>query len=87
MTSIDGTPEVFDRFFTVSLTTPTISTSSNIRGKLYTINFNLSGKYWGALSPLSSMMAPYSPLPSKGKKDLIYVPQEKYSTVKISEWN
>lgn len=88
MTSIDGTPEVFDRFFTVSLTTPTISTSSNIRGKLYTINFSLSGKFWGALSPLSSMMAPYSPLPSsKGKKDLIYVPQEKYSTVKVSNWN
>lgn len=87
MQSIDGTPEVFDRFYTVSLTTPTISTSSNIRGKLYTINFSLSGKFWGALSPLSSMMSPYSPLPYKETKDLIYVPQEKYSTVKVSNWN
>lgn len=89
MRSIDNTLESFVRYFTVKLD-PNSTYGTNLsvaRGVCYTINFNLSGKYWGALSPLSSMMAPYSPLPTKGNKDLIYVPQEKYSTVKISDWN
>lgn len=89
MRSIDNTLESFVRYFTVKLN-PDATYGTNLsvaRGVCYTINFNLSGKYWGALSPLSSMMAPYSPLPTKGNKDLIYVPQEKYSTVKVSNWN
>ena len=86
MTSIDNTTERFCRYFTVQLNPTSPSTLSVARGKLYNINFTLSGKYWGALSPLSSMMVPYSPLPTKGKKDLIYVSQEKYSTVRVSDW-
>jgi len=93
MRSIEGTDEVFYRFLTVPLKPPTdpatgaiISTLSNKRGTRYTINFTLSGKYFGAMSPLSSMMQPYSPLPSKTTKNLIYVEPEDYSKVKSSEW-
>ena len=93
MRSIEGTDEVFYRFLTVPLKPPTdpatgaiISTLSNKRGTRYTINFTLSGKYFGAMSPLSSMMQPYSPLPSKTTKNLIYVEPEDYSKVKSSVW-
>ena len=93
MKTIEGVDEVFTRFLTVPLNPPTdpithapISTLSNKRGTRYTINFTLSGKYFGAMSPLSSLMQPYSPLPSKTTKNLIYVAPEDYSMVKSSEW-
>ena len=93
MKTIEGVDEVFTRFLTVPLNPPTdpithapISTLSNKRGTRYTINFTLSGKYFGAMSPLSSLMQPYSPLPSKTTKNLIYVAPEDYSTVKSSVW-
>lgn len=93
MKTIEGVDEEFTRFLTVPLNPPTdstthapISTLSNKRGTRYTINFTLSGKYFGAMSPLSSMMQPYSPLPSKTTKNLIYVEPEDYSKVKSSVW-
>ncbi|MFA5541862.1 MAG: fimbrial protein [Bacteroidales bacterium] len=86
MRTIEGTDEVFYRFLTVPLKPPTGSTLSNKRGTRYTINYTLSGKYFGAMSPLSSMMQPYSPLPYKTTKNLIYVEPEDYSKVKSSEW-
>lgn len=86
MKTIEGVDEEFTRFLTVPLNPPTGSTLSNKRGTRYTINFTLSGKYFGAMSPLSSLMQPYSPLPSKSTKNLIYVAPEDYSTVKSSEW-
>lgn len=86
MKTIEGVDEVFTRFLTVPLNPPTGSTLSNKRGTRYTINFTLSGKYFGAMSPLSSLMQPYSPLPSKTTKNLIYVAPEDYSTIKSSVW-
>ena len=86
MRTIEGTDEVFYRFLTVPLKPPTGSTLSNKRGTRYTIEFRLSGKYFGAMSPLSSLMQPYSPLPSKTTKNLIYVAPEDYSTIKSSVW-
>ncbi len=93
MKTIEGVDEVFTRFLTVPLNPPTdsithapISTLSNKRGTRYTINFTLSGKYFGAMSPLSSLMQPYSPLPYKTTKNLIYVAPEDYSTIKSSVW-
>lgn len=93
MRTIEGVDEEFTRFLTVPLNPPTdltthapISTLSNKRGTRYTINFTLSGKYFGAMSPLSSLMQPYSPLPSKTTKNLIYVAPEDYSTIKSSVW-
>lgn len=86
MKTIEGVDEVFTRFLTVPLNPPTGSTLSNKRGTRYTINFTLSGKYFGAMSPLSSLMQPYSPLPYKTTKNLIYVAPEDYSTVKSSVW-
>ena len=85
MKSIEGTDEVFYRFLTVPLN-PTGSNLSNKRGTKYTVTFNLSGKVFGAMSPLSSMMQPYSPTPTKTTKDLIYVEPEMYSDIKVSEW-
>lgn len=86
MISIDGTEERFKRFFSVALIPPTNSTLSVARGKHYKISFKLSGKFFGALSPLSSMMSPFSPIPQKNTNGLIYVPQEKYSKIKVSNW-
>ena len=86
MKTIEGVDEEFTRFLTVPLNPPTGLTLSNKRGTRYTINFTLSGKYFGAMSPLSSLMQPYSPLPSKTTKNLIYVEPEDYSTVKSSVW-
>lgn len=93
MKTIEGVDEEFTRFLTVPLNPPTdstthapISTLSNKRGTRYTINFTLSGKYFGAMSPLSSLMQPYSPLPYKTTKNLIYVAPEDYSTIKSSVW-
>ena len=93
MKTIEGVDEEFTRFLTVPLNPPTdsithapISTLSNKRGTRYTIDFRLSGNYFGAMSPLSSLMQPYSPLPSKTTKNLIYVEPEDYSTVKSSVW-
>lgn len=86
MKSIENTDEVFYRFLTVALDPPSGSSLSNKRGTKYTITFNLSGKYFGAMSPLSSMMQPYSPTPYKTTKDLIYVAPEDYSEIKVSEW-
>lgn len=93
MRTIEGVDEEFTRFLTVPLNPPTdltthapISTLSNKRGTRYTINFTLSGKYFGAMSPLSSLMQPYSPLPYKTTKNLIYVAPEDYSTIKSSVW-
>lgn len=90
MTSIEGSVERFSRYLTVPLNPPTggnpASTLSNKRGTKYTITFNLSGKYFGAMSPLSSMMQPYSPLPTKTTKNLIYVAPEDYSYIKVTEW-
>ena len=86
MKTIEGVDEEFTRFLTVPLNPPTGSTLSNKRGTRYTINFTLSGKYFGAMSPLSSLMQPYSPLPYKTTKNLIYVEPEDYSTIKSSVW-
>lgn len=93
MKTIEGVDEEFTRFLTVPLNPPTdltthapISTLSNKRGTRYTVTFNLSGKYFGAMSPLSSLMQPYSPLPYKTTKNLIYVAPEDYSTIKSSVW-
>ncbi len=86
MRTIEGVDEEFTRFLTVPLNPPTGSTLSNKRGTRYTINYTLSGNYFGAMSPLSSLMQPYSPLPYKTTKNLIYVEPEDYSTVKSSEW-
>ena len=86
MKTIEGVDEEFTRFLTVPLNPPTGSTLSNKRGTRYTINFTLSGKYFGAMSPLSSLMQPYSPLPTKTTKSLIYVAPEDYSTIKSSVW-
>ncbi|MDD2192186.1 MAG: fimbrial protein [Bacteroidales bacterium] len=86
MKTIEGVDEEFTRFLTVPLNPPTGLTLSNKRGTRYTINFTLSGKYFGAMSPLSSLMQPYSPLPYKTTKNLIYVAPEDYSTVKSSVW-
>lgn len=93
MRTIEGVDEEFTRFLTVPLNPPTdsithapISTLSNKRGTRYTINFTLSGNYFGAMSPLSSLMQPYSPLPYKTTKNLIYVAPEDYSTIKSSVW-
>ena len=89
MASIEGEEISFTRFLTVPLNPPTDSTLSNKRGTRYTIDFKLSGNYFGAMSPLSSLLEPYSPLPPlpfKGTKNLIYVAPEDYSTVKSSVW-
>lgn len=89
MISMDGTEEYFDRFLTVSLNPSETSTLSNKRGTRYIIDFKLSGNYYGSLSPLSSLMQPYSPLPPlpfKTTKNLIYVEPDDYSKVKSSEW-
>lgn len=86
MKTIEGVDEEFTRFLTVPLNPPTGLTLSNKRGTRYTINFTLSGKYFGAMSPLSSLMQPYSPLPYKTTKNLIYVAPEDYSTIKSSVW-
>ncbi|MEA5100416.1 MAG: fimbrial protein [Bacteroidales bacterium] len=86
MKTIEGVDEVFTRFLTVPLNPPTGLTLSNKRGTRYTIDFRLSGNYFGAMSPLSSLMQPYSPLPYKTTKNLIYVAPEDYSTIKSSVW-
>lgn len=86
MISIDGTEERFKRFFSVSLNPPINSKLSVSRGKNYNITFKLSGRYFGALSPLSSMMAPFSPIPQKNTKGLEYVTQDKYSSINVSNW-
>ncbi|MBP1644795.1 MAG: hypothetical protein H6Q16_370 [Bacteroidetes bacterium] len=86
MRTIEGTDEEFTRFLTVPLR-PDGLTLSNKRGTKYTINYTLSGKYFGSMSPLSSLMQPYSPLPSKTTKNLIYVEPEDYSKVISSQWN
>lgn len=86
MISIDGNEERFTRFFSVALIPPTNSSLSVARGKNYNISFKLSGRYFGALSPLSSMMAPFSPIPQKNTKGLEYVTQDKYSSINISNW-
>lgn len=85
MKTIEGTDEVFYRFLTVPLKPPIGSTLSNKRGTRYIINYTLSGKYFGALSPLSSMMQPYSPIPYKTLKNLIYVDPNDYSKIISSE--
>lgn len=86
MKTIEGVDEVFTRFLTVPLNPLANSTLSNKRGTRYTIDFRLSGNYFGAMSPLSSLMQPYSPLPYKTTKNLIYVAPEDYSTIKSSVW-
>lgn len=87
MKTIEGIDEDFFRFLTVPLNPPAGSSLSNKRGTRYTINFTLSGKYFGALSPLSSMMQEYSPIPNKTLKSLIYVEPEDYSKIVNVEWN
>ena len=86
MRNIEGVDEEFYRFLTVPLNPPTGLTLSNKRGTRYIINYTLSGKYFGSMSPLSSLMQPYSPLPTKTTKSLIYVEPEDYSTIKSSVW-
>ena len=86
MRNIEGVDEEFYRFLTVPLNPPTGLTLSNKRGTRYIINYTLSGKYFGSMSPLSSLMQPYSPLPTKTTKSLIYVEPEDYSKVIIKEW-
>lgn len=86
MISIEGTEEVFYRFLTVPLNPPTSSNLCNTRGTKYNIEFKLSGKYFGSLSPLSSMMQPYSPIPTKTPKNLIYVAPQDYSNISVTGW-
>lgn len=85
MADFEGGYQEFYRFLTVPLNPPDGSNLSNKRGTNYAITFNLSGNYLGADTPLSSMMQPYSPLPFKTTKNLIYVPPEDYSRIKIYE--